>query len=58
MYNATSKVRTAAICAIKKDAIPTAFKNQELKELQRQRTSIQAISKLTGWDRKRIRKYM
>jgi transposase len=31
---------------------------QELKELQRQAMSIQAISKLTGWDRKTIRKYM
>jgi hypothetical protein len=31
---------------------------QELKELQRQGMSIQAISKLTGWDRKTIRKYM
>ncbi len=30
---------------------------QELKELQRQGMSIQAISKLTGWDRKTIRKY-
>jgi hypothetical protein len=29
---------------------------QELKELQRQGMSIQAISKLTGWDRKTIRK--
>jgi len=31
---------------------------QELKELQRQGMSIQGISKLTGWDRKTIRKYM
>jgi transposase len=31
---------------------------QELKELQRQGVSIQAISKLTGWDRKTIRKYL
>jgi transposase len=31
---------------------------QELKELQRQGISIQVISKLTGWDRKTIRKYM
>ncbi len=31
---------------------------QELKELQRQGMSIQAISKLTGWDRKTIRKYI
>jgi len=31
---------------------------QELKELQRQGISIQAISRLTGWDRKTIRKYM
>jgi hypothetical protein len=31
---------------------------QELKELQRQGMSIQAISRLTGWDRKTIRKYM
>ena len=31
---------------------------QELKELQRQGMSIQAISKLTGWDRKTIRKYV
>src|SRR3989441_8740723 len=31
---------------------------QELKELQRQGMSIQAISELTGWDRKTIRKYM
>ena len=31
---------------------------QELKELQRQGMSIQAISKLTAWDRKTIRKYM
>jgi hypothetical protein len=30
---------------------------QELKELQRQGMSIQGISKLTGWDRKTIRKY-
>jgi transposase len=31
---------------------------QELKELQWQGMSIQAISKLTGWDRKTIRKYV
>jgi transposase len=31
---------------------------QELKELQRQGISIQAISELTGWDRKTIRKYV
>jgi transposase len=31
---------------------------QELKELQRQGISIQGISKLTGWDRKTIRKYV
>jgi len=31
---------------------------QELKDLQGQGMSIQAISKLTGWDRKTIRKYM
>jgi transposase len=31
---------------------------QELKELQRQGMSIQGISKLTGWDRKTIRKYL
>src|SRR5258708_37044229 len=31
---------------------------QELKELQRQGMSIQAISELTGWDRKTIRKYV
>ena len=31
---------------------------QELKDLQRQGMSIQAISELTGWDRKTIRKYM
>src|SRR2546427_12674336 len=31
---------------------------QELKELQRQGMSIEAISELTGWDRKAIRKYM
>jgi len=31
---------------------------QELRELQRQGISIQAISELTGWDRKTIRKYM
>ena len=31
---------------------------QELKELQRQDMSIQAISKPTGWDRKTIRKYV
>src|SRR5258708_30752946 len=31
---------------------------QELKELQRQGMSIQGISKLTGWDRKTIRKYV
>jgi len=31
---------------------------QELKELQRQGMSIQAISGLTGWDRKTIRKYV
>jgi hypothetical protein len=29
---------------------------QELKELQRQGMSIPAISELTGWDRKTIRK--
>jgi len=31
---------------------------QEIKELQRQGMSIQAISQLTGWDRKTIRKYL
>lgn len=31
---------------------------QELKELQRQGMSIQGISKLTGWDRKTVRKYL
>jgi hypothetical protein len=31
---------------------------QELTELQRQRMSIQGISKLTGWDSKTIRKYL
>ena len=31
---------------------------QELSELQRQGMSIQAISKLTGWDRKTVRKYL
>jgi len=31
---------------------------QELNELQRQGMSIQAISKLTGWDRKTVRKYL
>ena len=31
---------------------------QELKELQRQGMCIQAISELTGWDRKTIRKYV
>src|SRR5437899_10149516 len=31
---------------------------QERRELQRQGMSIQAISELTGWDRKTIRKYM
>ena len=31
---------------------------QELTELQRQGMSIQAISKLTGWDRKTVRKYL
>jgi len=31
---------------------------QELKELQRQGTSVQGTSKLTGWDRKTIRKYL
>ena len=31
---------------------------QELRELQRQGMSIQAISELTGWDRYTIRKYM
>jgi hypothetical protein len=31
---------------------------QELKELQRQGMSIQAISELTGWDRKTIREYV
>ena len=31
---------------------------QELSELQRQGMSIQGISKLTGWDRKTIRKYL
>jgi transposase len=31
---------------------------QELRELQRQGVSIQAISRLTGWDRKTIRKYL
>ena len=31
---------------------------QEVRELQRQGVSIQAISKLTGWDRKTIRKFL
>jgi hypothetical protein len=31
---------------------------QELRELQRQGMSIRAISELTGWDHKTIRKYM
>jgi transposase len=31
---------------------------QEIKELQRQGMSIHAISQLTGWDRKTIRKYL
>jgi transposase len=31
---------------------------QELTELQRQEMSIQGISKLTGWDRKTVRKYL
>jgi transposase len=31
---------------------------QELAELQRQGMSIKAISKLTGWDRKTVRKYL
>ncbi len=31
---------------------------EEIKELQRQGMSIQAISQLTGWDRKTIRKYL
>jgi transposase len=31
---------------------------QELKELQRREMSIHAISKLTGWDRKTIQKYL
>jgi transposase len=31
---------------------------QELAELQRQGISIQGISKLTGWDRKTVRKYL
>jgi transposase len=31
---------------------------QELTELQRRGMSIQAISKLTGWDRKTVRKYL
>lgn len=31
---------------------------EELRELQRQGMSIQAISELTGWDRKTIRKYV
>ena len=31
---------------------------QEIKELQRQGMSIQAISQLTGWDRKTISKYL
>jgi transposase len=31
---------------------------EERKELQRQEMRIQAIDKLTGWDRKMIRKYM
>ena len=31
---------------------------QELSELQRQGMSIQGISKLTGWDRKTVRKYL
>ena len=31
---------------------------QELTELQRQGMSIQGISKLTGWDRKTVRKYL
>ena len=30
---------------------------QELSELQREGMSIQGISKLTGWDRKTVRKY-
>jgi len=31
---------------------------QQLTELQRQGTSIQGISRLTGWDRKTVRKYL
>jgi transposase len=31
---------------------------QELTELQRQGMSIQGMSKLTGWDRKTVRKYL
>ena len=31
---------------------------EEIKELQRQGMSIQAIGELTGWDRKTIRKYL
>jgi hypothetical protein len=31
---------------------------QELTELQREGMSIQGISKLTGWDRKIVRKYL
>ena len=31
---------------------------EEIKELQRQGMSIQAISQLTGWDRKTIRRYL
>jgi transposase len=31
---------------------------QELAELQRQGMSIQGISRLTGWDRKTVRKYL
>lgn len=43
------------------EEVPTLLRGrdvQELTELQRQGMSIQGISKLTGWDRKTVRKYL
>ena len=45
--------------ALRREEVPRLVKGrdaQELRELQRQGMSIQAISELTGWDRKTIRK--
>ena len=47
--------------SLRMEEVPRLVKGkdvQELRELQRQGMSIQAISELTGWDRKTIRKYM